>query len=141
VSEQRLRDWQRHRVIDHQRARITVPQRCVQCSSASCPRPAGGSPVTTMTLAGWKQLARRRGSYFAPLQLLLIRVEAIPGTDCVFANGLVAREVSGGPRYEPHRRTRFENWQTGTQRRAAYDDDSLARSLANSIVGFFSRSI
>jgi hypothetical protein len=62
------------------------------------------------------------------------RFEAIPGTDCVFANGLVARDVSGGPRYEPHRRTLFENRRTGTQRCAACGNDSPTESSGSSPV-------
>jgi hypothetical protein len=43
------------------------------------------------------------------------RFEAMPGTDCLSANGLVARDVSGGPRYEPHRGTLFETRRTVAQ--------------------------
>ena len=62
------------------------------------------------------------------------RIEAIPGTDCVFANGLVARNVSGGPRYEPHGRTLFDNRRTGAQRYATRGDDSPTQSSGSSPV-------
>jgi hypothetical protein len=62
------------------------------------------------------------------------RFEAIPGTDCVFANGLVARDVSGGPRYEPHRRTLFENRRTGMRRQASCGNDSPTESSGSSPV-------
>lgn len=56
------------------------------------------------------------------------------GTDCVFADGLVARDVSGGPRYEPHRRTLFENRRTGMRRQASCGNDSPTESSGSSPV-------